>query len=214
MTHALLHLVNTYGYALVVLLVMVEGVGVPVPGETALLTAAAVSARGELSIFGVVLAATVGATLGGTGGYWIGRSGGLALVERYGPRVGLSAEKLEKARRYFEKHGARTVFLGRFVALLRILANVLAGVAKMDFARFMLYNTLGAVCWSVLFGALGYFFGQNLPRLEHSLGRAGLVVLGAVVVVGVGVVLWRRRRQQTGQPSSRVEPPPPDPRAS
>lgn len=195
----------TYGYALVVLFVMAEGVGVPVPGETALLTAAAVAARGELSIVGVVLAAAIGATLGGTGGYWIGRSGGLTLVQRYGPRIGLTTEKLEEARQYFEQHGARTVFFGRFVALLRILANVLAGVAKMDFARFMLFNVLGAVCWSVLFGALGYFFGHNLPRLEHSLGRAGSAVLVAVSLV-LGFILWRRRRHPA-RPNTRVEPP-------
>src|SRR5690242_1938129 len=191
MTDTLLHLVNTYGYAGVALLVMLEGLGLPVPGETALIMAAAFAAQGSLSITGVVLAASLGTVAGGTGGYLIGREGGFVLLQRYGRWLRLSSGRLDAAHRYFERHGAKTVFIGRFVALLRIVVALLAGVARMPFATFTTYNALGGVCWSLVFGSVGYLFGRNLPRLERGLGRAGFVLALFVALIVVVVLLWR-----------------------
>ncbi len=200
-------LIASYGYYIVFALVAVESFGIPLPGETSLVTAAAFAALGRLSLAGVILAAAAGAIVGDNAGYWIGRKGGIALVRRYGARFGLDDGKLERARGFFERHGAKTVFIGRFVALLRSWAAALAGVSRMSYGTFMLWNALGGVTWSLIFGALGYLFGRNLPRLEKYVGQLSLAlvllfVLGVVLFFGLrwfrgheeGVSEWLRAR--------------------
>lgn len=187
------NLLTSYGYVFLFLLVGVESFGIPLPGETALVTAAAFAALGRLNIFLVVAVAAAGAIIGDNAGYWIGRRGGLALVSRYGRHVGLTEGKLKWARAFFERHGAKTVFLGRFIALLRSWAAALAGISHMPYPVFTLYNALGGIVWASLFGALGYLFGRNLPRLEHYLGRASLIIV-AIVVIGIAILVHRRRR--------------------
>ena len=184
-------LVGSYGYVVLFFLVGAESLGIPLPGETAVVTAAAWAALGHLSIYAVVATAAAGAIIGDNGGYWIGRTGGVALVHRYGRFMHLNEAHLERARRFFERHGAKTVFFGRFIALLRTWAAVLAGAARMPYDTFMLYNALGAVCWASVVGALGYGFGRNLPRLERYMGQASLA--GALLVaLVVGLALgWR-----------------------
>ena len=184
-------LVGSYGYVVLFFLVGAESLGIPLPGETAVVTAAAWAALGHLSIYAVVVTAAVAAIIGDNGGYWIGRTGGVALVRRYGRFMHLNEAHLERARRFFERHGAKTVFFGRFIALLRTWAAVLAGAARMPYGTFMLYNALGAVCWASVVGALGYGFGRNLPRLERYMGQASLA--GALLVaLVVGLALgWR-----------------------
>ena len=184
-------LVGSYGYVVLFCLVGAESLGIPLPGETAVVTAAAWAALGHLSIHAVVVTAAVAAIIGDNGGYWIGRTGGVALVRRYGRFMHINEAHLERARRFFERHGAKTVFFGRFIALLRTWAAVLAGAARMPYGTFMLYNALGAVCWASVVGALGYGFGRNLPRLERYMGQASLA--GALLVaLVVGLALgWR-----------------------
>jgi membrane protein DedA with SNARE-associated domain len=192
MGHLLSQLVTEHGYLMVAVLVFAEGVGLPLPGETALVAAAAFAAQSHrLSIVGVVLAAFAGAAGGGIGGYWIGRTGGMGLVERYGRYLGVTRRRIARARAFFSEHGPKAVFTARFIAIVRMFAGVLAGVTRMPFGRFSLYNTLGALVWSALFGTLGYVFGNNLPHLEHLIGRTSLIVLAAVLVLGMA--LWHRR---------------------
>src|SRR4051812_1905171 len=159
------HLLETYGYFAVLLLVGLESLGLPLPGETALLTASAYAASGHLSIKGVIAAAALGAALGDAAAYWIGRTGGLAPVRRYGRLFRVDDTRLERAQRFFKENGGKTVFFGRFVSLLRILAALLAGVTGMSYARFTFFNVTGGICWAVLVGGLGYAFGRNLPQL-------------------------------------------------
>src|SRR5438445_6921803 len=170
---------------------LLESLGIPLPGETALVTAAAFAASGRLSIYRVLIIAAAAAILGDNGGYWIGRKGGLRLIRRYGRILHIDEVELGRARNFFDRHGGKTVFIGRFIALLRTWAAVLAGAARMSYGTFMLYNALGAVCWAVVVGALGYVFGRNLPQLEHYIGQASLA--GALLVaLVVGLVLaWR-----------------------
>ncbi len=182
---------GSYSYLALFLLVGLESLGLPLPGETALVTAAAFAALGHLSIYGVVATAVAAAVIGDNGGYWIGRKGGIALVRRYGRFLHLNEAHLERARHFFGRHGPPTVFIGRFIALLRTWTAVLAGAARMPYGRFMLYNALGAVCWAGVVGALGYVFGRNLPRLEHYMGQASLAgVLLVALVVGLALG-WR-----------------------
>src|SRR5256886_7396152 len=184
-------LVASYGYVVLFFLVGLESLGLPLPGETALVTAAAFAALGHLSIYGVVATAAAAAVIGDDGGYWIGRTGGMALVRRYGRFLHLNEAHLERARHFFGRHGPPTVFMGRFIALLRTWTAVLAGAARMPYGRFMLYNALGAVCWAGVVGALGYVFGRNLPRLEHYIGQASLAAALLVALVVGLVVGWR-----------------------
>jgi undecaprenyl-diphosphatase len=184
-------LVASYGYAGLLFLVGLESLGVPLPGETALVTAAALAALGHLSIYAVVATAIAAAILGDNGGYWIGRTGGVALVRRYGRFLHLNDAHLERARRFFERHGPKTVFFGRFIALLRTWAALLAGAGRMPYGTFMVYNALGGVCWAVMFGTLGYVFGRNLPQLERYIGQASLATaLLVALVVALGLA-WR-----------------------
>lgn len=199
MSESMHALVAHYGYAFVVLLVGAEGVGIPLPGETALLTAAALAARGHLSIIGVILAAAVGVAFGGMGGYWIGHTAGQTVVIRYGRWAGITTGRLDHTRTFFARYGARAVLVGRFVPIVRILTGLAAGITDMPFARFAVYNTIAGVVWSVVFGLLGYEFGRDLPRLEERLGKAGLVLAGVAALGVLGFVLWRRYGKERGQ---------------
>src|SRR5712692_9746558 len=184
-------LIASYGYVVLFLLVGLESLGIPLPGETALVTAAALAALGHLSLSAVIATAVAAAIIGDNGGYWIGREGGIALVRRYGRVLHLNESHLARAHTFFERHGPKTVFIGRFIALLRTWAAVLAGAAHMPYGTFMLYNALGAVCWSVIVGMLGYVFGSNLPQLERYMGQAslaGVLLVALVVALAFG---WR-----------------------
>jgi membrane protein DedA with SNARE-associated domain len=196
MLHWVRHLIENYGYAIVVVLVLAEGVGLPLPGETALITAAAVAAQSHrLNIVGVLIASFVGAAGGGVGGYWIGKSGGLPFLKKHGRFIGITEQRITRARKYFTKHGPKAVFFARFIAILRMFAGLLAGVTKMRFWVFFLWNALGALVWSMLFGVLGYVFGDNLPKLEHLVGRTSLIAF--VVVALVAIIVWHHRSSKS-----------------
>jgi membrane protein DedA with SNARE-associated domain len=194
MLEFLTHIVERYGYFAVALLVTIEGFGVPLPGETAVVVAAAFAARGSLNVFGVVLSTTIGTVLGGSGGYWIGRIGGRSLLDRYGHLLRMDQQKLARTEAYFERHGVKTVFFARFVALLRIFGSLMAGVAHMPFPTFTAVNAFGGLLWAATFSALGYLFGKNLHRLDDYLGRVG-IVLSVIVVLGFVFYRWRESHQ-------------------
>jgi len=191
-------LVQSYGPSIVTGLVTIEGLGLPVPGELGLVTAAAFAGQGHVSLTAVILASWIGTILGGAGGYWVGRTSGLVLVERYGHYLGLTSQRLGHAREFFENHGAKTIIVARFIAVLRVVAGLFAGVASMRFGVFFLFNAIGGLLWSVAFGLLGYECGQRLPLLEHSMRE---ITVGVVIVaVVVGFVLWRRRANRIAAP--------------
>ena len=191
----LTHAIESYGYFAVALLVALEGIGVPLPGETAVVAAAAFAARGSLSVVGVAIAATVGTVLGGTGGYWIGRLGGRGLLVRHGHLVRLDAGRLARTEKYFARHGVKTVFFARFVALLRIFGSLLAGVAHMPFPTFTVVNLAGGLLWAVTFSAVGMLFGKNLSRLDDYLAEIS-IVLPVVLIVAYLVYRHREKRAQ------------------
>jgi undecaprenyl-diphosphatase len=204
MQHAISDLLQSYGYVFLFLLVGLESLGVPLPGETALITAATFAAGGYLSIYGVIATAALAGIIGDNGGYWIGRQGGLALVHRYGRALNVDESRLDRAHAFFERHGAKTVFLGRFVALLRMWAALLAGVGQMRYGTFMLFNALGAIVWATVFGTLGYVFGRSVPRLEHYVGQASLsLVLFLALAVSLGLG-WHWFRGNAAQLSERL----------
>ena len=180
-----------YGYLLVAIFLFVEAAGVPVPGETALVTAAALAGRGTLSIVGVVIAGCIGTIAGGHAGYWIGLRGGRPFVERHGRWIRLTPERLDSTHRFFAQHGAKTVMLGRFVAFVRSFVGIFAGLSGMPARVFTAYNALGGSIWVLAFSSLGYVFGRNLPRLVHYIGRVSLLLAILIAVVAVVAFLWR-----------------------
>ncbi len=188
------HLIKEYGYVIVALLVAAENLGLPLPGESALITAAAFAARGQLWLPGVILSSTIGTIVGGSGGYWIGRAGGIRLVRRLGKFIGVGDAEIAKGHEFYARHGAKTVFIARFIAILRIVAGILAGVSEMPFGRFTFYNALGGACWSVAIGVLAFTFGANLPRLHRLLGTGGLIAAGVLLLALLIAVRIRRRR--------------------
>ncbi len=183
-----------YGYAVVFVGVLLENAGLPVPGETVLLAGAALSQVGRrCSSRGSSPSPSIGAILGDNIGFMIGRRGGRALVERFGPKVGLTAPRLVQFDAFFDRHGAKTVFIARFVTGLRVFGAVLAGTSGLPWGRFLAYNAAGAVAWAMTFGAVGYFLAYSWETLEEWIGRSGLALLAVVAVIALVAVLRRRR---------------------
>lgn len=193
--HIILDLVATYGYIVVLLVVMAESAGLPLPGETSLLVAGALAATGNLWLPGVIIAAAAGAILGDTAGYWVGRTSGLRLLRRHGHLLRFDERKLEQAERFFARHGEKAVFLGRFVPIGRIFSAALAGVSQMRYSRFLFWNATGGIVWAALMGTLGYLFGQQLPLLERLVGRFGFGLLAALLLFIAARVAWGRRER-------------------
>jgi membrane protein DedA with SNARE-associated domain len=187
-------LVHHYGLAVLFLLVAMESAGVPLPGETALIGAGVLAARGHFDIAVVIAVAATAAIVGDNVGYWIGRLGGRKLLTRW-ERLDRHASKvLPWSERFFHRHGAKTIFIGRFIAVLRVTAAWLAGVSRMHWWRFFLWNAAGGICWAVLVGLVAYYAGH---AAANAIGRYGLFGAGAVItVVGLAYIvlrLWRRR---------------------
>ena len=183
--------VGQYGYVLVAVFLMIEAAGVPVPGETALVTAAALAGRGTISLVGVIIAGCVGTILGGHAGFWLGVRGGHAAAKKHGKWIGLNEVRLAKTHKFFEQYGSKTVALGRFIAFLRSFIGIFAGISGMPLRTFALYNAIGGVIWVLTFSILGYAFGRNLPRLIHYIGRVSLLLALLIALVTGLVFLWR-----------------------
>ena len=191
MLQFLQQLLASYGYLAVALGVMVESIGVPIPGETMLLLAAAYAGAGYLDVRGVIVAAALGAIVGDSIGYEIGRLGGRALLSRYGHILHLSKHHLARAEAFFARHGDKTVFFGRFTAFLRTFSAFLAGVNRMPYRRFLLYNAAGGILWAVTFGLFGAAFGSQWPLIERWAGRAGLLIAALLLLIVLAGLLGR-----------------------
>ena len=184
-------LLATYGYLAVFIFVGVESIGIPVPGETMLVTAAIYAGTtGRLSIVGVIIASSAGAIVGDNIGYVIGRTGGYRLLKRYGRYIRLEENRLRLGQYLFHKHGPKVVFFGRFISVLRIFAAFLAGVNHMHWRRFLLFNALGGIIWSTLYGLAAYLLGKQLLRLSGTVDLV-LAIVGIAVIIAAIVFLRR-----------------------
>jgi membrane protein DedA with SNARE-associated domain len=190
--HQVMH---AYGLWALFAAIVMECMGIPLPGEIMLISAAlyAGSTHG-LSLASIVLVATTATAVGGFLGYLIGYSVGFRLLKTYGRYVGLDERRLKVGQYLFLRHGGKIVFFARFVALLRILAAMLAGANRMPWARFMVMNALGGMCWSLLFGGGAYLFGEEIKRVA---GPASLLLLVmAACLLAVGIVFFRRHERE------------------
>jgi membrane protein DedA with SNARE-associated domain len=187
-------LVQDYGLFLLFLLIAIESAGIPLPGETALVAAGVLASRGDMNIVAVIAVAATGAILGDNVGYLAGRLGGRKLLQRWAPLERHASRVLPWSERFFDRHGPKTVFLGRFIAVLRVTAAWLAGISRMRWWVFFLWNAAGGVCWAVAVGLVAYYAGR---AAGEAIGRYGLIAGGAIVVllvIGAFVFRFIRRR--------------------
>ena len=175
------------GYAVLFGLILGESAGLPVPGETALLAAGELAGAGRLSLPLLIAVAIAAAVTGDTLGYWLGRRGGRGVLTHRGPFAAGRAHALERGERFFDRHGAKTVFLGRFIPGVRMVAAVLAGVSAMPWPRFAIYNVSGAVVWASLVAGLASLVD---PTVAAALWIAAL---GAAVATGLVAMLHAPR---------------------
>jgi len=184
----------TYGYWAIAGTVGLESVGIPLPGETILIAAAALAgATHQLNIVWIIVAAAAGAIVGDSIGFWIGRNLGLSLLKRYGGHVGLSAPRLKLGRYLFLRHGGKVVFFGRFISLLRTLAALFAGANRMHWPRFLVFNASGGIVWATAYGLSAYYAAKLLKQISGPISL-GLLVLGMIGVIA-GFVFLRRHEQ-------------------
>jgi membrane-associated protein len=192
---ALLKINAHVAYLGVFALVAAESSGVPVPGETALIAAGVLASHGRVHIESVIALAALGAMVGDNLGYAIGRTGGRRLLERPGLLEQHRRRILEEGEPFFERHGAKAVFLGRWVAGLRIAAAWLAGINRMPWRRFLFWNALGGIAWATSVGLLAFYLGPPAEKVFRTAGVAGVGLAAAALLA---FVLWRRLRRDAG----------------
>jgi len=194
-------LITDYGYFALFVLVGAESLGVPLPGETALILAGAYAGTthrmSPWAIFGVAAAAAI---IGDNIGYWIGDKGGYRLARAQGHRIRLDERKLKIARYLFDRHGVKVVFFGRFVSILRTYAAFLAGTSKMRWRKFLPANAAGGIVWSAIYTTVAYFAGRALERNSGIIDLA----IGVVAAIAIVAALFAVRRQ-TGRLARRAE---------
>ena len=183
-----------YGYFVVFFGILLENAGVPVPGETILLAGAVLARFGHLTLTWVVVIAIAGAVFGDNVGFFIGRRGGRRFLERRGRVLGLTAARLAQFDAFFARHGAKTVFVARFVTGLRVVGAILAGASTLPWNRFLIFNAAGAIAWASTFGAVGYLLGYSWETIERWIGHLGLVLLLMLLAAGAVALVRSRGR--------------------
>src|ERR1700736_5191284 len=203
---ALRNALNVLGYPAVTLFIMIESSGIPFPGETMLLLAsfyAGVDQQLQIPI--VIACAALGAIMGDNIGYLIGRTGGRALAQRFGRYIFLKPEHLDRAEKFFARHGDKTVFFGRFISVLRTWAAFLAGVNQMNWRSFLIYNAAGGILWAIIYGTIGYVAGRlfhdNFTQVEHIARTVSWIGAGVIIatVIGIFFVVRSRRKQSAAR---------------
>lgn len=187
---------HQYGYWAVFLGILLENLGIPLPGETVTLVGGFLAGSGELNYWLVLSSAIFGAVLGGTCGYWVGRYAGWTFLLRLGRFFRVPEERLEQMKNQFSQNAAKAVFFGRFIALLRIFAGLLAGITEMSYGKFFLYNLVGATVWASVMVTLSFFVGRivALEQLVSWAAQFGIVAL-LIAVAWIVVPLWLESRQ-------------------
>jgi membrane protein DedA with SNARE-associated domain len=200
-------LIQHYGYAAVLVIVGLEAVGIPLPGETVLIAAALYAGdTHRLDIVVVILAAVIGGVIGDAGGFAIGYWGGYRLLVRYGRYIRLTEVRIKVARYLFLRYGGVVVFFGRFVAILRAYASFLAGTGRMNWARFLVFTSLGRIAWAGLWGTAAYLLGNEVNRVGRPLAIAFAAV--AVLIIVAGIAVLRRQERRLEQAAEQAFPGP------
>src|SRR5579862_1335020 len=193
---SIISITKTLGYPLLGVVVGIEALGIPVPGETAVILAGLAANAHRLSIVLVIVVASAGAIIGDNIGFLIGRRGGRALLERPGRFHEERQRVLAIGDPFFERHGPKAVFLGRWIAGLRVWASWLAGASSMRWPTFLVWNAAGGIAWATSVSLAAYFGGKTVETIFSKIGLYGIIVAGVVVVFGGAWYLRRRRRRR------------------
>jgi membrane protein DedA with SNARE-associated domain len=205
MTHSILDFLRNavvhYGYWAVAAALLLENAGVPVPGETVLLLASFLAySEHELQLPWIIVVGTIAATVGDNLGFALGHYGGRPVLARYQALFRIQDATITRGEGLFARYGALTIFFARFVFGLRIIAGPLAGVLRMPWRKFGIFNFLGAGLWVTVISGAGYLFGQHFHRLERDIRRFDVAVV-IVLLLGLGLLWWRKRRGNDGASS-------------
>lgn len=198
--HSLEPTLDHYGYLAVAGFVLLEDFGVPVPGETILIMGAVYAGTGRLNILLVGLIGFVAAVTGDNVGFAIGHFGGRRLVERFGRYILLTPERLDKATRFFERHGGKIVAVARFIEGLRQANGIIAGITGMHWAKFLAFNALGAALWVAVWTSIGYFSGSHINTIYNDATRYDTylaIAVAALILAFIARRLWKRRARPT-----------------
>jgi membrane protein DedA with SNARE-associated domain len=191
---ALISVSSGLGYALPAIIGL-ESLGVPSPGETALVLAAVLASQGKLEIWLVILIGVASAIVGDNIGYLLGRRFGREVLEHPGPFYRRRLEVIAAGDKFFARHGPKAVFFARWIALVRFAAAWLAGINEMRFRQFFLYNALGGITWGVTFGLVGYFAGSAAADAITKFGVYAAIALAVLLLGGYGLLKARQRRR-------------------
>jgi len=190
-----MHFIQQYGYLGIAVVVGLESMGLPLPGEATLAAAALYAGKTQaLNIWVIIACASTGAILGDNLGFWIGREIGFRLLLRYGAYLRLTESRIKLGEYLFQRHGGKIVFFGRFISLLRSLAALLAGVNQMSWPRFLLFNATGGTLWATLYGLAAFYIGREVESLRRPIG-IGLLVVGVLVVIIALVFIARHETE-------------------
>ena len=202
--------IGHYGYWSVLLLVMIEDFGIPVPGETILIAAGIYAGAGRLNIVAVGVIGFVAAVVGDNIGFAIEHFGGRALALRWGKYVFLTEERLDKTEDFFNRHGGKIIVVARFIEGLRQANGIIAGITGMRWWRFLAFNVLGAALWVGTWASIGYFAGTSIDTIYHDITKYSYYVLIALVVLLAAYIIWRlrRRRRAVAATASSARPAP------
>jgi membrane protein DedA with SNARE-associated domain len=191
---AIISVSSSLGYLLPAIIGL-ESMGVPSPGETALVLAAVLASQGKLEIWLVILIGVTSAIIGDNLGYWLGRRFGRDVLEAPGPLYARRTRIIAAGDEFFAKHGPKAVFFARWIALVRFAAAWLAGINEMRFGEFFFWNALGGITWGVTFGLVGYYAGSAAADAITTFGVYAAVALAVLTVGGYALVKWRERRR-------------------
>jgi membrane protein DedA with SNARE-associated domain len=194
-----LSVTQNLGYPLLMAVVAAEALGVPLPGETAVIFAGLAASQHRLSIVLVIVLASAAAIIGDNIGFQIGRRGGRALLERPGRFYAERQRVIAIGDPFFERHGPKAVFLGRWIAGLRIWASWLAGASGMRWRTFLLWNALGGIGWATSVSLAAYYGGKGVEQVLSKIGLYGLIVAGVLAVIAIAFFIWHRRRRRASR---------------
>jgi membrane protein DedA with SNARE-associated domain len=188
---------DDYGLYFLFVVIALESFGLPLPGETSLVLASVAASQGHYDIVAVIAVAASAAIVGDNLGYWTGRTGGRALIARWSLLRRWTDRVLPPAERFFARHGGKTIFIARFVTVLRVTAAWMAGVSRMDWWRFLFWNATGGIAWAVGYGLASYYAGKAVAdAIAHYGAIGGGILVGLVVLAVVAVAVYRRRLER------------------
>lgn len=181
-----------WAYPIVFIGMLLEGLGLPLPGQTLATVAAILAGQNQLNIGLVFILAIAGGSLGSIGGYWIGRKGGRGLLVRFGQYILITESRLEAAEIFFNQHGAKTLLVSRYLPVLCVCCGLLSGITRLNFRRFCLANTLGVTLWCATHLTLGFVLGRSLELLTQVLNGVGLIAV-ILLIIAVGAIVFKSK---------------------